>query len=497
MYAKQPGRSNILFRSLFLWALGVFVLLDAAAQAANDNCSAASVVTIGNGGYAVGTFTSATVDISNATVQAGETFAPAILVTGQSQKSIWYKFTLPTNRAVRVTLAQSGNNITAGDVGFAVYKTTTCLPGNAQISTKLTPISLFGNTYHPCVDSGVYYVQVSAKNSAKGQVLIQVETALTGALYDQPKNAADLSTLQKGVTSVSYEVECQSIEDATEVCPALSDFRQYNKSTWHVFKTASYFDYVVLMLAQKTSADSKIGFMLYEGDVRTTSYKTLPVVVACDSFMTSGTYFSRKHYTCDKLQANKTYSVQLFFHHQFADEIKLSAAMGGTEPTRAPLPVLSAMPSPLSNLGTLPADRNGLVTTASDQFACNSRHSVTGCSPALSKEGFYYAPYNYRYNLSSFFTFKIAESSNVNFYVSRQECSGNYYLRLYRQAPGTQCGDLDSANIINDGPNAFNVNCLPAGDYTLQVMGRDTSYPEWHYSYGSFSDGYYPYSYCF
>src|SRR5512147_1740156 len=93
-------------------------------QPANDNCANASAVNISNGGFALGTFSSAVYDISSATVQPGETFAPAILVAVQTQKSIWYKFSLPTTRAVRVTLAQTGTAITSGDVGFAVYKTT-------------------------------------------------------------------------------------------------------------------------------------------------------------------------------------------------------------------------------------------------------------------------------------------------------------------------------------------------------------------------------------
>src|SRR5215217_6763810 len=71
---------------------------------ANDDCNNANVITITNGGFGLGTFTSSADDISKASVQSGETFAPAILVAGQNRKSTWYKFSLPTTRAVRVTL---------------------------------------------------------------------------------------------------------------------------------------------------------------------------------------------------------------------------------------------------------------------------------------------------------------------------------------------------------------------------------------------------------
>jgi hypothetical protein len=477
--------------------LHLLFALNAAAQPANDNCANANTINITGNGFGVGVFTSSSDDITRATLQPGESFAPAIIVAGQDKKSIWYKFMLPTTRGVKVTLAQSGTTIPAGDVGFAVYKANSCLPTSAQISTKLTPIGLFGNTYHPCVDSGVYYVQVSAKSSASGPVNIQVETSLPTAAYDQPKQAGNYGTLEKGVYSTTFDVDCQSIEDATEVCTGLANSSQYTKSSWHVFKTPAYFDFIVLMLAQQSSASQTIGFNIYEGDVRTASYKTLPVVVQCDSFVTSNTYFSRKHFKCDKLQYNKTYSVQLFFHHSFNDKVKLSLALNGTAPTQAPVPVLAGMPSPSNNLGTLPSDANGKLTTVSDQLACNSRHSVTACGPSIQKEGFWYAPYSYLYNLSSFFTFKLSSSSNISFYTSQQECSGNFYLRLYRQGPTAKCSDLDTVNIIGQGVGSINATCLPAGEYTLQVMGRDTTNPEWYYSFNSFGDGHYPYSYCF
>ena len=93
-------------------AVVIYILLSAMpalAQPANDNCANASVVTISSGGFGLGIFTSSTFDLTSATVQPGETFAPAILVAGQNQKSVWFKFTLPTTRSVLVTLAQPGS----------------------------------------------------------------------------------------------------------------------------------------------------------------------------------------------------------------------------------------------------------------------------------------------------------------------------------------------------------------------------------------------------
>src|SRR3954468_8216054 len=71
--------------------------------AQNDDCASASSITISGNGFGLGVFTSPVADMFAATVQANESFAPAILVAGQIQKSVWYKFSLPTNRAVKLT----------------------------------------------------------------------------------------------------------------------------------------------------------------------------------------------------------------------------------------------------------------------------------------------------------------------------------------------------------------------------------------------------------
>ena len=107
------------------------------AQPANNDCSNASVINIPNAGFGLGKFNSSTDNITQATLQTGETFAPAILVAGLNKKSMWYKFTIPTTRALRVTLAQPGTDITAGDAGFAVYKVNACLPEVGDISTNM------------------------------------------------------------------------------------------------------------------------------------------------------------------------------------------------------------------------------------------------------------------------------------------------------------------------------------------------------------------------
>nr|MCU0390270.1 hypothetical protein [Thermoflexibacter sp.] len=100
--------------------------------------------------------------------QPGEVFSPSILSSGLNRRSVWFKFTIASTRSVTVNLQQPASVIQAGNVGFTVWKTSACLPAATQVSNKLTPIETFGKTFHPCVELGEYYVQVSANNNANG-----------------------------------------------------------------------------------------------------------------------------------------------------------------------------------------------------------------------------------------------------------------------------------------------------------------------------------------
>jgi gliding motility-associated-like protein len=472
-------------RTFALIALMLCTLL-AAAQPSNDNCANANTISIANSGYGIGAFTSAIVDISAGTVQSGETFAPAILVAGQIKKSVWFKFSIPTTRSVKVTVDQSGTGITAGDVGFTVYKAAACLPANAQISSKLTPLERFGKTEHPCVEPGDYLVQVSSKADADGKVFVKVETAQTNAAYDQPAQAYDFGGITQGIKTVRYTVDCQSTEDASERCSVISNASLYTKTSWHVFKTPAYFDYVAMLLASGNgsfpSGETKIGYKVYKGDARSTPISSLTGVTNCDSFVTNGYTPDYRIYRCGELQPNTTYSVQLFFPETFTADILFALNLMGTAPTNAPQPILSSIPA--SNiLGTLPSSPSGVTTTVSDQFGCNSRHSLHPCNPPLPAGGYLYQ--NTRFNLSTFFTFKLANAANVYFYVSSTSCYSNFLFRVYKKAPTNNCAIMDSANMVGEWRNNLNLGCLDPGEYTLQVLGTDTAQPKHSYYYAS------------
>ena len=451
--------------------------LIAVAQPANDDCSNASVVAIGNGGFALGAVSSTPNDISAATVQASESFAPSITVAGLNRKSMWYKFTLPTTRAVRLGLAQPGGGIRAGDVGFAVYKTAACLPGPGSISTQFSPIEIFGNTYHPCVDAGDYLVQVSSNNNANGPVFITLDISdTTGGLYDKPVNAYNFGAVPSTrLLTSQFMVQCQSIDDAGENCLPNTSFKDFTKSTWHTFTTPAYFDWLNVVLAGlgNSATPYTVGYRLYEGNVRTTPVASLAPVGSCDSFVTTGLTPDWKSYQCGELKPGTVYSVQLLFHKDFIRTMKLAIAWNGNGATTGPEP-LNTLPVP-NKMGTLQSNATGFANNAYDRFGCNSRHSQHNC-PAVMPAA---VPYNgVNYNVSSFFTFSLAGSSTIDV-TATHHCGPALYMRLYKQAVTGDCKDLDPGNFIIDFADfSGQISCLEPGDYVLQVMGTDAAAPK-------------------
>ena len=113
-----------------------------------DNCTQAVSINLPNNGFdPVADTRSADIDITGTTIESGESFAPGSITAGQNQKSIWFRFNIPTARSVTITVGQAGTSILPGEVGFAVYKSSGCLPSASELSNKLTALADFGSRY--------------------------------------------------------------------------------------------------------------------------------------------------------------------------------------------------------------------------------------------------------------------------------------------------------------------------------------------------------------
>jgi gliding motility-associated-like protein len=481
-----PWRFKIVFK-----AVGFFIALlcfknVVTAQPANDNCANASVVTIGNAGYAMGTFTSTQFNLSSATLQTGETFAPSLTVAGLNKRSIWFKFSLPTQRSVRVNLSQPGSTIQAGNVGFAVYKTNNCVPGNTALSSQLSPIETFGNTYHPCVGSGEYYVQVTSNTEANGPVFISVEIdSAAPAEHDFSNKPGKFGKLGAARTVIStFDVGCQSIDNAAEICTSGSSFEGYNKSTWHTFTTPDFYDYLAILIGESGgvwgSPGYTVGYRLFEGDVEVAGQNGITLVGQCDSLKpSSGYYIDWKYYKCGQLKTNTTYSVQLTYHKDFYKRLILVINWDGYRATRAPLP-LNSIPAQ-NKLGVLNHSVSGVWNMLSDTLSCNARFSQVNCERVAPLAG-YKSAQNLNLNLSTFFSFSLATSSTVSFSIPGNSCGYVPNVRLYKTTLVNGCNTFDTASFIP--VNSTTIQCLEGGDYVMQVLGVDSIRPKTDLYYG-------------
>ncbi len=473
---------NSVYKQLFvslLLLLQAFVLM---AQApANDDCNNAETITVPNNGYGLGIFSSTEINLTNATIQPGESFASALSIATVDKRSAWFKFSLPTTRAVRITLSQPGTAISAGDAGFTVYNASACLPSNADISNQLTSIVSFGNTYHPCVPSGDYLVQVAGKSGADGPITITVEiTDPPGAVYDRPATAYAFGTASNFARRVDFDAGCYATDESAELCSIFTNSNEYRKTAWFTFTTPAYSDYIIVTLSGTNSYFTnggpgifkKFGYSLYMGDAVTTPVNTLTLVEGCDSLLTDGYHGGIKEYLCNSLQPATTYSIQLFMPDGFTERLRLGILTGGTAATVAPLPVVGIAPShALGNLNTSP---DGTASYMIGYFGCNSKHAVTNCSPVVPAAGINISGRNF--NLSSFGTFTLATAGDVNVRTDLPACGVKSVIRLFKQSVTANCADIDMANLVGVvAANSVTFPCLSPGDYIIQVLGVDSA----------------------
>ncbi len=448
----------------------------------NDNCQNASLINISNNGFGLGKFNSSKADITDATVQPGENFIPLMISSTLNRKSVWYRFKLNTSRQVRVSLLQEGAIITAGDVGFTIYKTGNCFPIEKDVSLKLTPVQRFASTYHPCVEPGEYLIQVSAKSVATGTIFIELELGSSGALYDHADSAYQFGKIVAPTTHVDYNIGCHSIDAATETCSSLANASQYNKTTWHTFTTPAYFDYLGVLLASPTGGftegRSTFGYALYKGDAVHEPLSSLSAVTTCDSFVTNGFTADYIVYKCSELLPNTTYTIQLFSHQNFSSDIRLAIAIGGTAPTQAPQPLLSQLGAG-NALGSLVQG----TKNASDYLACNGRHSLHPCLPSLPGNGIPYR--NQNFDLSTFFSFTLDKSADINISASAAPCNyAGLMIRVFPQPLSDDCTTLDTAN-TTWGLGNVGLDCLTPGKYVVQVSGTDVPATPGQFNYSS------------
>ncbi len=461
-------------RQLFLLVISIFICsYNLFSQPINDQCANALPIPINQNGYAVGKFKSTETDITNATVENNENFYSTISSAGQTEKSIWYKFSLPTSRKCTFSLKQNGNDIPGNSAGFTVYLSNTCMPESKDAeNAMLASQSVFGSSTYPCMKPGDYLVQITSLASSKGKLFVELDLDYTNVNYDNPETAYNFGILT-GNRCLEYsktKLGCYTVKDNTEKCADMSD--EFTQSVWYTFTTDNYFDYISIayrFINVNDRKKEKIGFKLYKGNGLTDPFSSLQLVDGCSSDSLTSTIFNYKHFVCNKLLTNTSYSIQILANKNITDDFELCIQKIGTAPSNGVKPLQSAIQS-TNNFGVL----TDQPQTSSDYFACNTRIETNVCGNAntlTTKPD--------KYNLATWYTFELTKSSNLELNINYPYGTKSPLIRIFSKI-GQNCGDVDtSLNKLYEfyagyPPNSLNkLYCLPAGNYSIQVLGYE------------------------
>ena len=461
------------FQIIFSYSWFFLVLLNSFlnAQPANDLCSNASVINFGAGNFGTGVFTSSTFDLTNATRDIGENFHSTLVSAGNDKKSVWFKFTLPTARGVKIELKQPGNAIAQSDAGFTTYLSSTCNPPLTAVEpAKLTPINKFGSSFNPCLVPGEYLVQVSSKLNANGPIFLEITVSLPGVTndYDFPSTAQNLGTLSAGTTTTStYDVGCQTIENASETCPALTNSAHYTQTTWHVFRTPAAIDFLRIRLKRNDNGNFVAGYTLYQGDIRTAGgsnpWTSLTTIDGCKE-ISGGT--STQNYFCNLLP-NTYYSIQLFYHKDSMFTFRIELDMIGAGQTQSPLNASAPYMNPTMQLGNINPSPGGTLVSRTDVWACNARTSINPCPSVKPSAGYTYS--SITYDLNDWVTFTSTAAANIQ--ITTNSGCKPMYVRVYNGDVNNDCNLTLYDHFLDDKT----LLCVPAGTYSIQLLGRSGS----------------------
>ncbi|GIV25102.1 MAG: hypothetical protein KatS3mg026_0794 [Bacteroidia bacterium] len=451
------------------------------AQPANDNCQNAALIPIPDGGYGelIG-YTTTPVAVHNATSQIGE-YYPVGVPNG---KSIWYRFFLPTTRTVQILLSQVGNSIPVEKAGWTLYRGDDCLPGASHY--VYPPIQTMQGYTHACLRRGWYLIQIGIDNSVTDpsaqlylSITVRAPDASAGAetAYDHGSTAQNFGTLSTGyyplLRDVSYEVSCQSVRQGENLCGTDSS---WSKSTWHVFRTDGHADWVGLALREEpwnsgNTTPRTFRISLYQGDVRTNDSLSLTPVQTCinRTQTTPGEWLNVEFYC---LQPNTWYSIQILYPTDYEGNVRLRLYERGTAPA------LGYHPTSLPASHQLGSLSGGADVSRTDYWACQAYISANPC-PTLAPA----TPSTiHGYQLALYYTFSLPAAADVDF--DHWTPCGGYDMRVRIFSGNSMVDGCNLALVYDQTWPDFTIRCMPAGSYTVQILGGYNPATLWDRCYG-------------
>lgn len=198
--------------SICIIVFGFFVNQLYAQAPSNDNCENADEVIVADNGFGFGVFNSGKHNVEFATKQRGEKCAAEIEDNGNCDKTVWFKFYIPTTRNISIQLTQQDSAIPQIFAGFNVYSIQNCNYSLADLEKGITPINKFGHSGNTCLNQGWYLIQIACKQKAKGELWVAISSQLQQSTdYDNISNLYDFGLVVDRYLYKSFNTNCAAV----------------------------------------------------------------------------------------------------------------------------------------------------------------------------------------------------------------------------------------------------------------------------------------------
>ncbi|MBI1223532.1 MAG: T9SS type B sorting domain-containing protein [Bacteroidetes bacterium] len=443
--------------------LSLFLSVQAKAQYMDDFSSPA-VIQIPGSGFATGTFSGDSYPMALATVSSNEYFPDDLVHAGLIERSIWYKFTIPTRRAVKITLDQNDTNTSQLDMGMAVYKDPQGLAAPNYLADAFPVLNRVGFVQNSCLEEGTYYVQVLSRLRCTDSINVSINIELPNP------NAPDFYHLMVDSFTTPFNTlytnlmsACSNYPDreVKALAPASIGWNQVSE---RIYLDGDYDQYLLeLSSFIKNYQFAKILLLREDSTLPISQW---PVIV---DEKVNGDQLSRNGYLitlgCPKMQALKKglYRLLIFYpENSYSSNIHItwiSQDAGGT-PHADPF----HLPSQFQNLT--------LKSVFYDTLNCNSLIDTLLC-PNLNQQLEFqnWKGITCQYNRQLWYTFNSAKSQIASFktqLISRFSIDyPSLKTELYKGDIQNGC---DKVSLVS--PNGLEY-CLESGVYTLRLLFGD------------------------
>jgi|GEM_PF-1393384 len=211
--------------------LSFFLLVGSASFAAGqvgDDYADAIEIAVPDQGFGEGALVSPSISLVNKTTEVNEYFHDDLIRAALVEKSVWFKFRIPTNRSVSVQLESSGN-LSQQDAGMVIYYNPGNFAGPHRVSKQLPPLNRMGSVSNTCLAAGEYYIQVLSRKRAVDSVNLSLTVAKYTSYWSELVNTPLLNYF--GNILVSPIAKCSYIPDLN-VASMMPDSSYHHFMNW-------------------------------------------------------------------------------------------------------------------------------------------------------------------------------------------------------------------------------------------------------------------------